>query len=440
MASTNLIVRELAALLLSKPWSHSVLVRAAERYLRSRGKAVRKLVDDVTGDVPHGYPPSPERLAAALKASSAFERASAILRRQQTAPALILAPPLFSPAPGFSSMGAPQYATPGEVAAWLGLPLVELDWLADTRRLQSRTHFPILHHYVYTFARKRSGALRLIEAPKPKLKAVQRRILTEILNHTPVHPSAHGFVRGRSCITGAQVHAGEHVVACLDLKDFFPGISAARIYGLFRSIGYPHAAARLLTGLCTTMTPAFVFDRLPETDRPDWQTRKRFGVPHLAQGAPTSPALANLLAWRLDQRCVGLAASLGGRYTRYADDLTFSGDEAFAHRLPACLAAVAEIARDEGFALNAGKTRIMRRSRQQCVTGVVVNERVNLARADYDALKALLHNCRTKGPGEQNRKGHPDFRAHLAGRVTWAEQLSPQRGARLRQSFEAITW
>jgi hypothetical protein len=131
-----------------------------------------------------------------------------------------------------------------------------------------------------------------------------------------VHPHAHGFVRGRSCISGAHVHAGEHIVICADLEDFFSSISAKRIHGLFRSFGYPTAVARLLAGLCTTCTPQSVFEQLPKKQGHDWRARKMFGVPHLAQGAPTSPALANPCAWRFDQRCAGLARALGGRYTR----------------------------------------------------------------------------------------------------------------------------
>ncbi|HJS79726.1 MAG TPA: reverse transcriptase domain-containing protein, partial [Vitreimonas sp.] len=158
------------------------------------------------------------------------------------------------------------------------------------------------------------------------------------------------------------------------------------------------------------------------------------------QGAATSPALANLCAWRFDQRCAGLARALGARYTRYADDLTFSGDATFARRIPALLAALSEIAKEEGFAVNGAKTRVMRRSGPQRVTGVVVNEHANVARASYDELKAILHNCRTRGPQGENRATHSDFRAHLDGRVGWVEQVNPRRGAKLRAIYDAIHW
>lgn len=338
-------------------------------------------------------------------------------------------------------MHPPRLETIGDLAAWLAIPISRLDWLADERRQHHRTSIPILQHYYYRFAPKRSGGPpRLIEAPKAQLKALQRRILKEILDLAPVHPHAHGFVRGRSCLSGAQVHAGEHVVVCADLRDFFPNIRAARIHGLFRSFGYPTAVARALTGLCTTSTPHSAFTRLDGGEQCDWRTRKMFGAPHLAQGAPTSPALANLCAWRFDQRCSGLARALGGRYSRYADDLTFSGDAVFAARTSTLIAAFAEIAGEEGFVVNHAKTRVMRRSRPQRVTGVVVNEHINVQRRGYDELKAVLHNCRLHGPVSQNRDHRADFHAHLDGRVGWVEQVNPSRGAKLRAAFDAIRW
>ena len=87
-----------------------------------------------------------------------------------------------------------------------------------------------------------------------------------------------------------------------------------------------------------------------------------------------------------------------------------------------------------------GKTRVRRAHQRQLVTGIVVNQRPNLAREDFDALKALLHNAVRFGPESQNRERHPDFRAHLLGRIGWVQQLNPDRAARLRASFDRIVW
>ena len=135
-----------------------------------------------------------------------------------------------------------------------------------------------------------------------------------------------------------------------------------------------------------------------------------------------------------------LFRSLGANYTRYADDIAFSGDEVFSERARTLLHVATEIVESEGFVVNARKTRLMRRGARQQVTGIVVNDHLNVPRPSYDALKAVLHNCARHGPAAQNRDGVPDFRAHLDGRVAWVEAVNPSRGAKLRRIFEAIAW
>ena len=341
-----------------------------------------------------------------------------------------LDPPRFAPIPAFADLPIPTIARLGDLAAWLGETAEQLDWLCDARRQQGRTREPVLQHYRYALVGKRDGSPRLIEAPKPRLKAIQRRILHEILDPVPVHPSAHGFAAGRSVLTGAQVHASEAVVATFDLAQFFPSIGLPRVHGLFRSLGFPWSVARALTGLCTSVAPWEVARHLPAVYR----------MPHLPQGAPTSPALANLLAWPLDRRLRGLAETAGARYTRYADDLAFSGDAGFARGLDRFSATVAAIVREEGFALNAAKTRIMPAATRQRITGIVINAHCNVGRAEFDALKATLFNCVRSGPAEQNKGNVADFQRHLDGRVSWVEQINRPRGAKLRALFDRIDW
>lgn len=162
--------------------------------------------------------------------------------------------------------------------------------------------------------------------------------------------------------------------------------------------------------------------------------------PHLAQGSPTSPALANLAAHGLDRRLTGLAGRFGATYTRYADDLTVSGDRALLRHAGRIVALVGDIATDEGFRLNDGKTRVRSRAQRQLVTGLVVNDRPNVTRADYDRLRAVLHDAARHGPATANRARHPDFRAHLLGRIAWAGAGNPTRAEKLRAAFAAISW
>ena len=325
--------------------------------------------------------------------------------------------------------GLPEIRTAGDLAGWLRLRPGDLDWFADLKGLGAHPHIrPPLTHYTYRLLTKMSGSVRLIEAPKTRLKRLQRRILTGILDRIPPHGAVHGFVRGRSIRDFAAPHTGRHVLLRMDLQDFFPSFPGARIQAFFRTAGYPEKVADLLGGLCTNATPRAV--------APDWIYRRA----HLPQGAPTSPALANACFWRADQRLTGLARSANARYTRYADDLAFSGGEDFSRHAELFSLHAAAILAEEGFAANHRKTRIMRRGVRQHLAGIVTNERLNVARDEFDRLKATLHNCLRHGPAGQNREGHPAFREHLAGRVAFVESIHAARGGRLRAIFDRIEW
>jgi RNA-directed DNA polymerase len=437
MNASERVARNLAAAVLAGAWTSQALLRQAAIVLGRRArKSQRTLVAELIESTPDAYPPSPDWLVAFLLRSRPFKQVSKNLRTVH----IVLVPARFAPAERFASLDVPRLATPGDLAQWLDISIDHLDWFSDARRQQGHTDIPILQHYRYSFVPKRSGPPRLIEAPKPKLMAIQRRILHEILDLVPVHDCAHGFVAGRSCLSAAQVHAGEHIVVTVDLKDFFLNTRLSRVHAIFRSLGYPWAVARALTGLCSSSVPNSVFMRLPAGRRHDWPTQKVYQSLHLPQGAPTSPALANLATWHLDIRLGALAKSFGARYTRYADDLAFSGDQEFSSKIVAFLATVKSVADDEGFALNGRKTRIMRRGGRQWVTGIVVNDHVNVPRTAYDELKAILYNCRKNGPDTENRAGLRDFRAHLDGRVTWVEHVNAARGQRLRRLFNEIGW
>ena len=155
----------------------------------------------------------------------------------------------------------------------------------------------------------------------------------------------------------------------------------------------------------------------------------------LPQGACTSPGLSNQVARRLDKRLGGLARKLGLTYTRYADDLTFSGDAAFNEKVGYLMARVRHLAQDEGFAVNEKKSRVLRRNTAQVVTGVVVNAKPSLPRKELRRLRAILHRARTAGLEAQNREGRPDFRAWLRGKIAYVKMVRPTWGRRCWRSF-----
>lgn len=335
------------------------------------------------------------------------------------------------PAMGLPAVDRPDLPTEDACADWLGLDPQRLRWLThpshDWREGPDRPHRRIAPHYRHLLLPKRRGGLRLLEVPRPDLRGAQRRLLDGWLSLIPVHEAAHGFVRGRHVQSFAQVHSGQACVLRFDLRDFFPSVGAARLRAFWRAWGYPEPVAQMLTRLCTTTTPAMVRDRLREGTDMHTMALKRLARPHLPQGAPTSPALANLCAFGLDLRLDGLAQRFGARYARYADDLVFSGPQGLYREARALQAWVRAIAADEGFALNAAKQRQMRAHQQQRITGLVVNERPNLPREDYDRLRAALHRAALSGPVD------PATRAHLQGQVAWAcQSLAPTRVAKLQ--------
>jgi RNA-directed DNA polymerase len=321
----------------------------------------------------------------------------------------------------------------------------QLAWLADVRSLERDVAYEKLRNYRYRVLPRPGGLPRVLEAPKARLKEIQRWILHAILVHVPVHATAQGFTRGRSVVSHAGLHTGQPAVLRLDLKDFFASVSAGRVFGIYRTLGYRPSVAHLLTGLSTNTVPQAVWRAVPRTSdpaliQPRFWLGRALATPHLPQGAPTSPALANLAAFRLDRRLAGLAGSMALRYSRYADDLTFSGSTRLRRRRDRFEALVAEIARQEGFAVNPRKTALHGAGGRQSVCGVVVNVRPNVMRSEYDQLKAILHNAARHGPQSQNRAGVPDFEAHLRGRISWVASLNPARGEKLRRRFAEIRW
>jgi RNA-directed DNA polymerase len=332
-----------------------------------------------------------------------------------------------------------------DLAERLELSEGQLAWLADVRSLERRVSQEKLRNYRYRVVPRRGGLPRIVEAPKARLKEVQRWILHEILQRVPPHEAAHGFTRGRSVAGHARLHTGQAVVLRLDLKDFFASVTAGRVFGIFRTLGYAPPVAHVLTGLSTNAIPQAVWQAVPRATEPSligprfWLGRA-LATPHLPQGGPTSPALANLAAFRLDRRLTGLAASTALRYSRYADDLTFSGPWPLRRRRRGFEALAAEIAGEEGFAINERKTALHSAGGRQSVCGIVVNVRPNVLRSEYDELKAILHNAGRHGPASQNRAQIADFEAHLRGRIAWVASLNPARGEKLRRRFAEIRW
>jgi retron-type reverse transcriptase len=400
--------------------------------IRARRKWLQVVVRDVLEAYPRPPHDRPRELAEFIEQTGPMRRRRA--RGRRIPPAPIQMADRVRPS-------VPPIDNETELAHRLGIDVHALTWFADVKGLQRRARPGPLHHYRYLWRPGRNGRARLLEAPKPRLREIQRTLLDQVLGPIAVHPAAHGFVPGRSAVTAAQAHLNARIVISMDLSSFFSNLTADRVYAVFRAAGYPQPVAFQLTGLCTTRTPISVLRQMPLAEN-GFRLRTLLRQAHLPQGAPTSPALANLIVAGLDRRLAGYALACDLVYTRYADDLTFSLPSRSARRIdPSRIVdAVTDIVRDERLSVAPDKTRVRRDHQRQVVTGIVVNQHPNLPRDEFDRLKALLHNAVQHGPESQNRSGEADFRSHLLGRIAWVEQLNPARAHRLRASFDRISW
>ena len=219
-------------------------------------------------------------------------------------------------------------------------------------------------------------APRRINIPISELKGVQRSILSQILQHIEVHPAAHGYVRGLSAVRAAQRITGHKAQQKIDIKDFFPSITSARVFGLFRSLGFNRTVATILCRLCTHRS------RLP-------------------QGAPTSPAISNLCCRNLDRQLTVLSQAWGMTYIRYSDDLIFVNPNNF--NANAFSSTVYKVLRHNGFLPNLTKTQYTPQGLPRRALGLIVSGRkARIPRRQLRTLRAAFHKATTNLPWAQS--------------------------------------
>lgn len=258
-------------------------------------------------------------------------------------------------------------------------------------------------HYQEFWMRKRSGGYRMISAPDKDLQAIQSTIYSRILSSvTIVHPAAVGFRCGRSVVDNAAPHLGKRYVLKMDIHDFFGSIRSPRVRQTFKKIGYPENVSKVLGVLCCLHR-------------------------HLPQGAPTSPALSNIVGYEMDRKLAALAAEYGLTYTRYADDLTFSGDVFPKEQI---IPQVKRIIRDEKFEPNHKKTHFMNQSSRKIITGVSVASGVKLTipKSKKREIRKNVYFILTKGLAEHQRRigSHdPAYLKRLIGMLCYWRAIEP---------------
>ncbi|HTL37487.1 MAG TPA: reverse transcriptase family protein [Kofleriaceae bacterium] len=311
------------------------------------------------------------------------------------------------------------------LATALGMTVAKLRWLAFHRDVDSGTH------YRRWLVPKRDGTPRLISAPKPDLKAAQRWITRQVTEHLPVHGAAHGFLAGRSILTNAVAHAGAKIVVKMDIRGFYPTVTWRRVKGLLRRAGLGEQVSTLMALLAT------------ESPREEVATHGKTyfvatGPRSLPQGAPTSPSITNALCLRLDARLSGLAKKLNCRYTRYADDMTFSWHGDAKSDIGNLIHAVTAIVKAEGFAIHPNKTRVMRSGARQSVTGLVVNQApagrpvARVPRKRIRDLESAIYNR------EKGRPGKGESLEHLKGLAAFVMMTDREKGKALMDRIDKL--
>lgn len=332
------------------------------------------------------------------------------------------------------AQGLPVIRDAKELATRLEIDVATLRFLVYDRKVSK------VSHYVRFGMPKKTGGVRTISAPMAKLKAAQHIVLDKLLRplEPRMHGAAHGFRTAHSIVTNAAPHVGKKVVVNVDLKDFFPTVTVYRVRGLFHSMGYSLPVATLLALVCTEPDVVEV-----ELDGTRYFVQR--GDRRLPQGAPTSPAITNLLCQRLDRRAQGCAKKLGFAYTRYADDLTFSGEDDAKGEVSRLLWSLDRITREEGFVLHPDKTRVMRQGRRQEVTGVVVNERMGVERKQLRKFAATLFQIEKDGPAGKRWNGAvgtaenaDTLFASLHGFASFVHMVDADKGRPLLARVDAI--
>lgn len=293
----------------------------------------------------------------------------------------------------------PVFSSEIELASLLHVDVGRLRILAnESFRFYKRYEIP-----------KKTGGTRLITQPTREAKAIQAWILRNVLEKLQPSGAATAFRRGLGLTANATPHAANRYFLGLDLEDFFPSITSARVSGLFRSIGYSDCASEFMAKLCT------VFYRLP-------------------QGAVTSPYLSNLVCLRFDRRVMGYTNRRNITYTRYADDLTFSGNDPEVLRRSA--ATLRGIVCSEGFRINNSKTHLSGPSGRCEVTGLVknaANPRFGPGRKRYRLLRAEIHRFMRHGSGQRYKT-----EAQLLGALSFLRGIDPDACARLERYWIAF--
>lgn len=313
----------------------------------------------------------------------------------------------------------PMLISEADICSILEIDLTRLKWLTYHKDISQ------VNHYFRFEIPKKDGTTRSIWAPKQYLKQVQVIIKEKILDLVPIHQSSFGFTKNRSIVDNANTHLESEIVINLDIKDFFFSINYFRIVGMLRSLGYSGKIASILAMLCTEAPKK-------EVKIKDIIYYVATDIRTLPQGAPTSPVISNIICRRMDKRMSGLVKYYNLRYSRYADDMTISINIDVS--LSEIIYKIISIVKSEDFSIKRSKLRILRKNNRQEVTGVTINEDLNVSRNWRHLLRAEIHRLRyLVDDGEiylQIQK--------IRGKLMFYRMVNPERSEKYFQMFEKV--
>lgn len=297
-------------------------------------------------------------------------------------------------------------------------------------------------HYSRFKLRKKSGGFRIISIPSPQLKYLQRWILYNILNKIRSHIACKGFDPETSIKLNAQVHLNSESLLRIDLLRFYDSINEKRVFGVFKNMGYHSNLAVSMAKLVTVKPDRKMFASFKKNELALKQkilAQPMEGI--LPQGAPTSPKIANLISRNLDKRLSAFAEKNGLKYTRYADDLVFSGSETI---LAGAKKAIYRIIKEENFFINYGKTKLVKRGGKFLVTGLnVQSTTVKVPKIMKKDIEHHLFNCLKNGAHIHMMKSKikkRNFKDWLLGNICFVYSIEPETGERYFKYFNKIVW
>lgn len=238
--------------------------------------------------------------------------------------------------------------------------------------------------------KKKSGGERIINAPAKGLKALQKCLNLIFQTIYEVNPAANGFVNNKSIVDNAKIHEASIYVYNIDLKDFFSSIDQARVWGRLRfppfNLNEKHGKQELANIIASLCGHEFEVERM--NDNKEWHLEKRFVLP---QGAPTSPTLSNIICQQLDFYLTSVAKRFGLKYSRYADDITFSSMHNVYQPESDFSKEINRIITEQGFHIKESKTRLQKDGYRKEVTGLNVNVKANVQKRYVKQLRMWLY-------------------------------------------------